>query len=304
MIYTLGESLMDIIFENDGKIIAKPGGSMLNLAVSLGRCGRSVNLLSELGDDKVSEKVVSFLTKNKVGTNGIRLYQKQSGSGALAFLDKNKKPTYSIHKSYPTKRLLKLPQLLTKKDILIFGSFYSLDPEIRSQVKNFVEFAKAKLCLLIYDPNIRQAHHFDSKETFSSLRENLAIADIIKGSDEDFENIFGEFEEDFVLSEIRNMNKEATIVFTRGEEGSKVFIKNKSVKANAEKIEVVSTIGAGDNFTAGMVFYISSLPTEKRNPKNYSEEKLQEMLRTATKFSANVCQSLDNYVSHKFASSL
>jgi len=63
MIYTLGESLMDIIFENDGKIIAKPGGSMLNLAVSLGRCGRSVNILSELGDDKVSKDVISFLRK-------------------------------------------------------------------------------------------------------------------------------------------------------------------------------------------------------------------------------------------------
>ena len=74
--------------------------------------------------------------------------------------------------------------------------------------------------------------------------------------------------------------------------------------AKAETIELVSTIGAGDSFTAGMVFYLSSLPEEKRNPKHLSEEELQKMLRTASRFSADVCQSLDNYVSHDFANSL
>jgi len=304
MIYTLGESLMDIIFENDGKITAKAGGSMLNLSVSLGRAGKPVSLLSELGDDKVSEQVLDFLEKNNVETGGIRKYENQPASVALAFLDENKKPTYSIHKSYPAKRLLQLPKQLTKEDILIFGSFYSLDAEIREQLKAFTEFAKSCGVLLIYDPNIRQAHHFGTEATLVSLRENLAIADIIKGSDEDFENIFGRFEESFVLDELRKLNKEATIVFTRGGLGSKAFCENSKVEVKAEKIDVLSTIGAGDNFTAGMVFYLSSLPREKRNPKHLSGEELQKMLRTASRFSANVCQSLDNYISHDFANSL
>ncbi len=304
MIYTLGESLMDIIFESDGKITAKAGGSMLNLSVSLGRAGKPVSLLSELGDDKVSEQVLGFLETNNVETRSIRKYKNQPASVALAFLDENKKPTYSIHKSYPAKRLLQLPMQLSKEDILIFGSFYSLDSEIRGQLKAFTEFAKSQAVLLVYDPNIRQAHHFDTETTLVSLRENLAIADIIKGSDEDFENIFGMFEESFVLDEIRKLNKEATIVFTRGENGSKSFTKNSKVEAKAETIELVSTIGAGDSFTAGMVFYLSSLPEEKRNPKHLSEEELQKMLRTASRFSADVCQSLDNYVSHDFANSL
>jgi len=304
MIFTLGESLMDIIFESDGKISAKAGGSMLNLSISLGRTGKSVSLLSELGDDKVSEQVLAFLEKNNVGTGGIRKYKNQPASVALAFLDENKKPTYSIHKSYPAKRLLQLPQQLTEDDILVFGSFYSLDAEIREPLKAFAEFAKSQGVLLIYDPNIRQTHHFENNATAVALRENLAIADIIKGSDEDFENIFGKFEEDFVLNEIKKLNQEATVVFTRGEQGSKVFAKNRVVEIKAEKIEVVSTIGAGDNFTAGMVFYLSSLPQEKRNPKHFSESQLQKMLRTASTFSADVCQSLDNYISRDFANSL
>jgi fructokinase len=54
MIYTLGESLLDIIFSSEDEIIARPGGSMLNTSVSLARCGKAVHLISELGDDKTA----------------------------------------------------------------------------------------------------------------------------------------------------------------------------------------------------------------------------------------------------------
>ena len=304
MIYTLGESLMDIIFDENSNISAKAGGAMLNLAVSLGRCGLEVCLVSELGDDKVAEDIVLFLNKNRVETKNIRNYNKQSTSIALAFLDQNKKPTYSFHKAYPENRNLKLPSAISKNDVLIFGSFYSLDKKIRTQIKQFVSLAKSKEALIIYDPNIRQAHHLKDKETMEAVMENIALADIVKGSDEDFENIFGKFEEGLVLSKIRKINEDAIVIFTKGEKGATIVSGNKIFTERAKKINIVSTIGAGDNFTAGLTYFISQLPLEKRNPKHFSETELQNMLRTATKFSANVCQSLDNYVSHEFANSL
>ncbi len=304
MIYTLGESLMDIIFDNHSNIAAKAGGAMLNLAVSLGRCGLSVSLISELGDDKVAEQITSFVNKNNVNTSNIRNYKNQATSIALAFLDENKKPTYSFHKAYPENRNLKLPTAINKDDIIIFGSFYSLDKKIRSQLKQFVSIAKDKGAIIIYDPNIRQAHHLKDKETLQAVMENIALADIVKGSDEDFENIFGKFEDGFVLNEIRKINQDAVVVFTKGEDGATIISVDKNLCEKPEKINIVSTVGAGDNFTAGLTYFLSKALPENRNPKHFSENELQIMLRTATKFSANVCQSLDNYVSHEFASSL
>lgn len=304
MVYTLGESLMDIIFEDNSNIVAEPGGAMLNLAVSLGRCGLATSLISELGDDKTADRIISFLGKNHVETTNIRMYKNQATSIALAFLDENKKPSYSFHKAYPENRKLKLPSAISKADILIFGSFYSLDKKIRAQLKQFVALAKKQGTLIIYDPNIRHAHHLKDKETMGALMENIALADIVKGSDEDFENIFGKFEEGFVLSEIRKINRDAVVVFTKGEKGATIISGNKIFTEKAKQINIVSTVGAGDNFTAGISYFLSKASPEKRNPKHFSEKELQEMLRTATKFSGNVCQSLDNYISLEFANSL
>lgn len=304
MIYTLGESLMDVIFEDKLKISAKAGGAMLNLAVSLGRCNLQVCLMSELGDDKVAQQIISFLEENNVNTDYIQNYKQQVSSLALAFLDENKKPSYSFYKAYPENRKLKQPPIFSNNDILIFGSLYSLDGKIRSQLKEITETAKSKGTTIIYDPNIRHAHHLENGETMKSLKENLALADIIKGSDEDFENIFGKFEEEFVIKEIRKLNTDATIVFTKGELGARIITRDYSISEKAKEIKLKSTVGAGDNFTAGMVYAISNISNKNKHPKQFSELELQKLLRMGIEFSSEVCQSIDNYISNEFANSL
>ena len=53
VIYTIGETVFDIIFELDQPVAAKAGGSLLNTSVSLGRLGLPVQFISEYGTDKV-----------------------------------------------------------------------------------------------------------------------------------------------------------------------------------------------------------------------------------------------------------
>ena len=74
MVFTLGESLLDIIFSENSQITAKAGGSMLNTAVSLGRSGVNVSMVSETGDDETARIILSFLEANKVQTQFIKKY--------------------------------------------------------------------------------------------------------------------------------------------------------------------------------------------------------------------------------------
>jgi len=48
-IYAIGETLYDIIFQKNQPKASKPGGAMLNTAVTLGRLHLPVNLISEYG---------------------------------------------------------------------------------------------------------------------------------------------------------------------------------------------------------------------------------------------------------------
>jgi fructokinase len=303
MIYTLGESLMDIIFDENGKIESRAGGAMLNLSASLGRCGQHPSLISELGDDKIADKIISFLNDNHINTSLINCYKGLSTSIALAFLDDTGIPSYSFHKSYPDKRQLKTPQNINSADILVFGSIYSLDEQIRLQLKHIIEDAKSKNAMIIYDPNIRHAHHLKNRAVRKALYENITLAGIVKGSDEDFNNIFGTVNDNLIIKEIRKLNQQAMIFITKGANGAKLIYDNIVVVSDALKTEVKSTIGAGDNFTAGIVYYLSTNGIKKAEFPRLEQDTFENMLKTAIEFSSEVCASYDNYISKEFVDS-
>jgi len=304
MIYTLGESLMDLIFKSDSDIIAKAGGSMLNLSVSIGRCGIDISLISELGDDIVGDKIVNFLRENKVDERYINRYYHNKSPLALAVLDENSVPTYSFYKPYPEKRVLKTPASINKDDILVFGSFYSLEKPIHKYIKKLTDEAKSSNAIIIYDPNIRMAHKIDSEITRKYLHENLAVADIIKGSNEDFCNIFGNGDDYFFVNELRKINPEALIFITKGSEGAVVFNKEHNYSINADTVNLKSTIGAGDNFTSGIVYSLTKQNITRNDLTQLSSKSLFKILENGKNFSSNVCTSYENYISKEFANSL
>ena len=64
------------------------------------------------------------------------------------------------------------------------------------------------------------------------------------------------------------------------------------------KIETLSTIGAGDNFNAGVVYTLSQLPALAA--LTLGREEWDKIVTTAHLFSAEVCQSYENYVPEDF----
>lgn len=295
MVYTLGESLLDIIFENQQNAVAKAGGGMLNTSVSLARSGVGVSLISELGDDKTAEIILQFLAENKVESKFIKKYYQQKSTVALAFLNEQKVASFSIYKSYPQKRRLVYPDKLSDKDMFVFGSLYSLFPEIRIEIKMILSAAKKVGALICYDPNIR-SHNLDDSEIRNSLVENIAFSDLVKASDEDMRTIFGELSHEEYYEEISKINPKAVFVLTLGAEGVVGFNQACKIELPAEEVEVVSTIGAGDAFNAGMIYYLSKTEFSDVRKSILEEQNFREMLLSGLKFSAEVCSTLENYV--------
>lgn len=293
MIYTLGESLLDIIFDTTGKVTATPGGAMLNVAVSLARRATKSILISEWGDDMVGDKIDSFLKDNAIDTTFIRRYKNIKTSLALAFLDEEAKPSYSFYKHYPEKRSLITNMNFTAKDFLLFGSLYSLDPAIRKDILTIVKKAKQSGAFVIYDPNIRHAHHLKNINIKEAIIQNIAISDMVKGSDEDFTNIFGDGDSAFWIDKIKTINKEAIIVNTLGAKGSVADVKGVLIEKSSLPVKVVSTVGAGDAFNAGMLFKMNQL---KNSISGLSLNQWNNILYTATLFASEVCGRKENYV--------
>jgi len=296
MIYTLGESLLDIIINSLDDTVVRPGGAMLNAAISLGRSGLKVSLITELGNDNTSVLISSFLKNNNVSTEFIKFYKKNSTSLALAFLDKNKKPKYTFIKNYPEIRELKNRQTFTSGDILLFGSLYSLDRKIRTSILSIVAKANSNNATIIYDPNIRNAHHLNDKNLMNAVHQNIKLSHIIKGSDEDFTNIFGNDNTLAQISEIRKINNQALIIITLGADGVIADFNGQIIRLPAFETNVESTIGAGDAFNAGIIFALSQMKFQNNQLSKIPLSSIQNIISHGLDFSARVCASLDNYI--------
>jgi fructokinase len=301
-IFGIGETVLDIIFKNDQPQAAKAGGSVLNSVVSMGRMELPVSFISEYGQDDVGNLIDNFLKSNGVNTSLVYRFHDGSTALALAFLDEKNDAHYTFYKDFPGKRLnINFPVIETD-DIIQCGSFYAIWPEIREKFKRFISSAKENGALIIYDPNFRQTHLSELDTLKPLIIENMQMSSLLRGSDEDFRNIFGVNNADEAWEVVKKYCK--CLVYTANVEGVYVRTTSFSGKFPVQKIIPVSTIGAGDNFNAGMITSIYHNNIKKEQLEKLTEQEWLKVIATAVAFASHVCLSYENYISPEFAKEL
>jgi len=299
-IYAIGETLFDIIFKENQPQAGKPGGAMLNSTVSLGRIGLPVSLISEYGDDDIGKIIDEFLRENGVDTGNTDHFREGKTALAIAVLNDRNDASYTFYKNYPSRRLEMEFPVIRKDDIILCGSIYAVTTEIRRRFIEFVSRAKENGAIVIYDPNFRKSHLSDLENLKPLIIENIKMASIVRGSDEDFEVIFGAKDADEAYSFIREFCP--VLVYTSSTEGVYVRTPRFSGKFTVRKIVPVSTIGAGDNFNAGMITAIYNNGITRDELDKMGEEKWNRIAATGVDFATDVCLSYENYISLAFAS--
>lgn len=297
----IGETVLDIIFKDGQPIGAYPGGSVFNSIVSLGRCGVSSSFISEVGNDRVGEGIRAFLNDNGVNTANVSTFPDSKSPISLAFLDDNNDAQYLFYKDHPHDHLEFNYPDIQPDDIVLFGSFYAVNPAIRPQVVGLLDYARAHGAIIYYDVNYRTAHKNDVMRITPNLLENLEYADIVRGSHEDFETLYRMTDPDKVYNaEISFYCKK--FIYTNGAQ-EVVLHADGDLKKNYPVMpsKPVSTIGAGDNFNAGLVFgMLHEDITRAVIERGLSEKQWDELISYAQKFAAESCSSINNYVSKEF----
>jgi fructokinase len=301
-IYGIGETVLDIIFKNNQPQAAKAGGAMLNSCVSLGRIGLPVSFISEYAGDNVGKIIDSFLSDNGVGTSYIDHYKEGKTKLALAFLNERNDASYTFYQDYPEKRLSIDFPMIMKDDIILCGSIYSITGEIRKKFTDLITRANEKGAIVIYDPNFRPTHSADLETLKPMIVENMKAAKLIRGSDEDFKNIFGANTPDEAWDVVKKYC--SCMVYTANSEGVYVRTVSFSGKFAVKAIKPISTIGAGDNFNAGMIaaIYLNKISADQLDKMGQKE--WSKVVSTGVDFATNVCLSYENYISTEFAEEL
>ncbi len=299
MVWCIGETVLDIIFRDDGHPGSCPGGSMLNTAVSLGRADTPVSFISIMGDDPAGSRIISFLQQNGVDTRWCRQEKSFRTPIALAFLDPQKKASYTFYR--PDKPLFTVHQkpCFMRGDIILYGSYFAISPATSQKVAALVDSGLSSGALTIYDPNFRRSHLDELAFLRPALMKNFECASVIRGSDEDFLTIFGTRDPEEVYSIVCPAG-DRLMIMTQGASGAEVRLGSFSEQIPVSRIKPVSTIGAGDAFNAGLIFRYARFIQEQGPFSGFYPAMIRELVSTGIRFSSEVCLRTENYVSKEF----
>ena len=275
MVIVIGEVLIDQ-FPDYQRI----GGAPLNFAYHLHHMGKSVRLVTRVGDDEDGRRILAHLEKCGLATADVQIDRHHPTGKVKVSLDSGGAPAFHIMApaAYDFISLEPCAEegILAQAELIYFGSLIQRSDVGFKQLQRFLQSCYAGRYIFC-DINLRPPHF-----TFEVITQCLQHSDILKLNDDELAAI-GQLlgcsqSPAEIISRLRDEFKIGTLAVTRGANGSTVYHGNQRYDSpKPRSITVRDTVGAGDAFAAlfaaGM---LSRLP-------------MPQILSAATDFSAYVC---------------
>ena len=287
----IGETVLDILFKNDQPQKAVPGGSTFNSIVSLGRASVPCVMVTEVGGDHIGDLICRYLVENGVSSEFVCRQEGVKSHVTLAFLDEHNDAQYVFYKDHASVALDgQLPQI-QHDDVVLFGSFFAINPAIRPAVSTMLHNARSVGAWLYYDINFRKTHIPDIPDVMANIEENMRLADVVRGSMEDFGCLYGLQSGEAIYQQVREFCD--TLILTDGARSIRIYTPKGCETYPVQKIETVSTVGAGDNFNAGYIYAMM---------QGLDEQSMR--IEMAQRWSQDVCQQMGNNISDELVALL
>lgn len=296
----MGETIMDILFKKGQPVAAVPGGSSFNSVISIGRAGLPCRFIGYTGRDRVGLDTEAFLVKNGVSTECFEVREGERSAISLAYLDANGDATYQFYKDTPrTHQEWRIPHFQSD-DVLLFGSYYAVCEGMRPQVAATLRTANEAGAILYYDLNFRRSHAHEFEALLPAIHQNFRESTLVRGSADDFEVMYQSRDARKIYD--RHISKYCPLfICTAGSGMITICTPTAAHEFQAPHIpDVVSTVGAGDNFNAGFIYGLVREGITRDQLPILGHQGWQRLIRYATAFASEACQSTDNFVSTKF----
>lgn len=243
------------------------GGSSANMAVGLARLGASVGIVSCLGSDSLSRFLIDFLNNENVDTSRV-----QTRPGFL--------PSLCLTEVSPPDRFPQVfyrhdavdTQLTTAPGDLDFvassrmfitnGTSLCASPS-REATYRALESAHRAGSRVVLDVDYRAMSWSGPEEAGLAVRLALPFVDVLIGNQPELMLVAGESDLESATAKLRRAGL-SVLVSKLGDQGTRVYTGSESVFLPPYKVEVCTTIGAGDGFASGFLFaLLQGLPVEE-----------------------------------------
>jgi fructokinase len=256
MILCAGEALIDMLprrtAEGEDAFAPHAGGAVFNTAIALGRLGAGAGYFGGLSTDFMGDILAASLAASRVDTS---LCPRSSRPTTLAFVRLvDGQASYAFYDEGTAGRMLgadALPALPDHVHAVFFGGI-SLIGEPCGSAYEALMAREADSRVTMIDPNIRSGFVTDEAAYRARLGRMMAMADIVKVSDEDLTWLLGPGHVSDRAGELLALGPKLVFI-TEGGQGARAYTAEHEVKLHADPVTVVDTVGAGDTFNAGLL---------------------------------------------------
>ena len=256
MILCCGEALIDMLpreaATGETAFVPFAGGSVFNSAIALGRLGVPTGFFSGISSDFFGEVLRDTLARSNVDYSFAAISDRPTTLAFVRLVDGQAR--YAFYDENTAGRMLSesdMPFVDESIDAMLFGCI-SLISEPCGSVYEALMTRESKKRVMFLDPNIRAGFITDREKHLARMKRMIALADIVKLSDEDL-NWFGEHgSHDEIAAEWLKLGPKL-IVITKGAHGADAYTAHATVRVPGVKVDVVDTVGAGDTVNAGIL---------------------------------------------------
>jgi fructokinase len=259
-VVSLGELLIDMVPRPapDGGLnfAAKPGGAPGNAAVGLAKLGRSVAMLSKVGDDAFGRLLTGTIAASGASVEAIIISQQHLTGVAVVTLDEQGDRDFLFYRhdcadvNYTPEEVR--ADLIQGARILHVNSLVLASPVSASAQRHAVALAQAAGILISVDPNLRPLLWESREAMIAAAREVVAVATILKIGEDELQIITGIADTEAALESIWHEGLRV-VAITRGAAGAIILTRSARVSLPGVAVKVVDTTGCGDSFMAAFL---------------------------------------------------
>lgn len=265
----LGELLIDFVpCSQEGQELRSvevfqkmPGGAPANVAVGFSRLGGKSGFIGKVGDDEFGKFLDQTLSSAGVDTRCLHFTESALTGLAFVSLRPDGERDFLFYRNPAADMLLEASEvdmeLIQAAHILHFGSISLISSPAKEATLAAIQYAAENGKIVSFDPNLRPPLWRDLATARREILHALEFASMVKVSGEELA---------FIASDNRLMPA-VELVFrdypllrliavTLGKAGCVICLRDRQFPVPGFRVEAVDATGAGDGFTAGLLFMI------------------------------------------------
>ncbi|MGF1769740.1 aminoimidazole riboside kinase [Enterovibrio makurazakiensis] len=258
-VWLTGDAVVDLIPDTEMTYLKCPGGAPANVAVGVARLGGNVGLFGRVGDDPFGRFLADTLKQENVSVDDLVLDPDQRTSTVVVDLDANGERSFTFMVKPSA------DQFMTSGDVPVFYkgdwlhtcSISLANEPSRSATFEAMAAVKAAGGCVSFDPNLREEVWRDPQEIIPTVMQAVAMADVVKFSDDELLFLTQKDEFDSALEDVIALSIPLILV-TQGAKGALLVQGGEQTLISGTAVKPVDTTGAGDAFVGGLLAYLAN----------------------------------------------